>query len=100
VVGAAGVHVIPDDLAGIVDAIGRGAKGARGIVDGGVGTAAENEAVVAAVVAVGPDDLAHGVDAKCSGAYGGQGIIEGGVGVDWHDTASSGIVSLAERADR
>jgi hypothetical protein len=71
VVDEGGVEVIADDLAGIVDAVGRGATGARGVVEGGVRAAAEKEAVVAAAVSIRPGDLTRGVDAKCSGANGG-----------------------------
>ncbi len=56
--------------------------GGRGIVESGVGAAAEKEAVVAAAgaVAVIPDDLARGVDAPCKGAQGGRGSVECGEG--------------------
>jgi hypothetical protein len=49
-----------------------------------------------------PDDLARGVDALCKGAEsgGGQRIVERVEDIDWHDTGSSLIVSLAENVDR
>jgi hypothetical protein len=81
------IKVAPDDLAGVVDAIRKGAVGGRGIVERGVGAAAVEEAVCAAGVVVLPDDLARVVDAVCIGAAG-EGIVEGGVGIDWHDTGS------------
>jgi hypothetical protein len=85
VVVAAPVGVFPDDQAGVVDAGGKGTPGAKGIVEGGVGAAAVEEAVVAGgAVPVIPDDLARVVDAQRKGAgapgHAGQGIIEGGVG--------------------
>src|SRR5262249_39086858 len=89
------VVVKPDDLARVVDAAWSGASTSRaqGIVDGGVGAVAVEEAVVAAVVK--PDDLAHIVDAMCLAADGGQGIIDGGVGavaVEEAVTATGGVV--------
>jgi hypothetical protein len=84
---AAGVAVNPDDLAQIVDAQCKGAAGGRGrgIIEGGVGPVAIEEAVcVVACVGVLPDDLARRVDAKRLGVVVGRGIIEGGVGVDGH----------------
>ena len=49
---AAGVEVLPDDLACGVDAECLGAVGGQGIVEGGVGATAEEEAVDAAGVFV------------------------------------------------
>ena len=43
-----------------------------------------------------PDDLARGVDANCLSAVEGERIVKGGVRIDWHDTCSSVIVSLAK----
>src|SRR5262249_27574717 len=93
----AGVEVIPDDLARIVDAVGFGFIGGRGIVDSGVGATAFEEAVDAGAGPVLPDDLIRIIDAECEGRTAvGRRIVEVGVGVDWHDTGSSLIVSLAE----
>jgi acyl-coenzyme A thioesterase PaaI-like protein len=101
-VGAAGAPVNPDDLARGVNADRAGAADiGRGIVEGGVSAAAIEKAVGAAGVAIRPRDLARAVDAVCLGVAGaGQGIVEGGVGIDWHDTGSFVIVSLAGSIDR
>jgi hypothetical protein len=57
-VGAAGVGVIPDDLARVVDTERKSASGGRGIVEGGEGAPAVEEAVgVVTGVIVLPDDL-------------------------------------------
>jgi hypothetical protein len=62
---ATGAQVEPDDLARAVDALSKGAAGARGIVDGGVDAAAVKEAVnFTAAINVDPDDLARIVDAE------------------------------------
>jgi len=89
--GAAGVLVLPDDLAGVVDAEGLGAGGGQRIVDGGVGAAAQEKAVDADAAAgdVKADDLAVIVDAKRSGAVGGRRIVEGGI------SAVGGVVEEA-----
>src|SRR5262245_34563740 len=80
----AGIGIIADDLALIVDAkcLGAGDPGPQGIVEGGVGAAAVEEAVdVVAGIGIIADDLARGVDAPCLGGAGlGRGIVEGGVG--------------------
>ena len=62
--------VTSDDLARVVDAVGK-AVGSRGIVEGGVQAAAIEEAVRPAVVAnVPPNDLAGVIDAVCKGLSG------------------------------
>jgi hypothetical protein len=79
-----------DDLAQVVDAVGKcvAAISGVGIVEGGVSAAAIEEAMrVAGGIVVRPDHLARGVDASCKGAVGGQGIVEGRVGKDWHGVA-------------
>jgi hypothetical protein len=56
---------------------------------------------MAVVAGVKPDDLVRAIDAVClSGAGQGGGIVEGIEDIDWHDTGSSLIVSLAESVDR
>jgi hypothetical protein len=80
---AAGVGVIPNDLARIVDALYKGAEGTlfRGIVECRVSAAAFEKAVglIGAIVIV-PDDLARVVDARCNGAEGvRREVVEGGV---------------------
>ena len=69
---AAAVHVVADDVPGIVDprrGIGAlaGHRAGQRIVDRGVDAVGVEEAVVAARVVVGADDLAHIVDAKRTG---------------------------------
>src|SRR5262249_61087517 len=91
----------PADLAGAVDAGGKGAPGGQGKVEGGVSAAAKEEAMLAGGVLIGPDDLIRIIDAECLGsADKGQGIVEGVEDMDWHDTGSSLIVPLAESVDR
>src|SRR5262249_47907693 len=99
---ADGVEVIPDDLARGVDAVCHGVASGQGIVESDVSAAAFEEAVESERgVLVKAHDLAGVVDAKRLGvAAGGQRIVEGGVGIDWHDTGSSLIVSLAKKVDR
>jgi hypothetical protein len=47
---------------------------------------------------IGSDDLVHIVDPPGVGGAGqGGGIVEGVEDIDWHDTGSSVIVSLAEK---
>src|SRR5437867_3162076 len=76
--GAAGVNVIPDSLASIVDAPCTSADPRRNI-EGGVNTPAQEEAVfMAAGVGVFSDDLAIVVNAGCLGAEGAR-DVEGGV---------------------
>jgi hypothetical protein len=84
------------------DAPGHGNSDRRvGIVEGGKGVAAFEEAVGDGAALVLSDDLVRVVDAEClSCAGGGRGIVEGGEGIDWHDTDSSLIVSHAESVDR
>src|SRR5947207_14784342 len=79
---AAGVLVIPDDLARGVDAECNRVAGGRGIVESGVGAAAVKEAMdLDAGVPVPPDHLARVVDARQNSAVGpGQWIVESGVG--------------------
>ena len=89
---AAGVGVIPNDLARIVDAECRGALGGQGVVEGGIDAAAKEEPVGAGGVSVSADDLAHMVDAFCGGALGGHRIVESDVG-DCHDSGFPVIVS-------
>jgi hypothetical protein len=55
----AGVEVIPDGLTRIVDAVGYGFVGGRGIVDSGVGATAFEEALRARTDHLLPDDLVH-----------------------------------------
>src|SRR5262249_34720153 len=78
---ARAVIVAPDDLARGVDAACNGAGDARyghWIVEGEVGSAAQEEAVrVVARVSEKPDDLACIVDAKGLSAANAQGIVEG-----------------------
>ena len=63
-VGAAGVGVLPDDLAYSANGMCQRVAGVRrGIVEGGVSTAAQEEAVVSAVVVIVPYDLAPIIDA-------------------------------------
>jgi len=80
-VGAGGVLVSPDDLAGIIDAVGAGAAGGQGIVEGGVSAVARivDEAVagVAGIVVM-ADDLARRIDAVGKSAPGARRIVEGG----------------------
>src|SRR4249919_3301430 len=80
-----------DDLAQVVDAVGEGVAAiCVGIVEVGVGAAAQEEAVcVAASIVVRADHLARGVDAGCKGAVRGQGIIEG------DESAAVGVVEEA-----
>jgi hypothetical protein len=78
---AVAILVKPDDLACVVDAERRVSFGAQGMIEGSVGAAAVEDAVLGEVaVNVVPDDLACVVDALCKGAFGAQGIIERGVG--------------------
>src|SRR5262249_3481170 len=72
----AGVLVIPDNLAHVVDARRNSARKAsgQGGVEGGVSAAAVKEARGD----VSPDDLAHIVNPECNGAAG-QRTVEGGV---------------------
>ena len=88
-------EVVADDLSRGVDAGRNRELLCQGLVERGVGTAAQEEAVDATGVVVSPDDLARIVDPGCMGAVAaaGQRIVEGGVGIDWHDTRSSVIVS-------
>src|SRR5947207_15900187 len=75
----AGIEVIADDLAGIVDALGNGVARTQRIVEGGVGAGATRivgEGVVARGVAVIPDDETRGVDARYNSAAGAEGIVE------------------------
>src|SRR5437764_6731032 len=74
---AAGISIIPDDIARVVDAAKLGAKGPRGNIQRGEDFAAQQKAVLARGVAVGSDNLALVVDAACNGATGGRGIVEG-----------------------
>jgi hypothetical protein len=92
--------VLPDDLAQVVNAQCRREVGGKRIVDRSVRAPAVEEAVGAAKVTIEPDNLARTVDAPGTGTAEGQGIVEGGVGIDWHDSGSSVIVSLAENVVR
>ena len=77
---AAGITVLPDDLARVVDAVGNGASDRsrrQRIIESGVSPSVIEEAVVACVGAVIPDNLARRIDAGCKGAEGGQRIVEG-----------------------
>ena len=47
-----------------------------------------------------PGDLARGIDAPRMAGAGGYRVVEGSVDIDWHDTGSSVIVSLAENVAR
>src|SRR5262249_12698825 len=87
-------------LARVVDAKGSRAIGAQGVVKGGKGAPAVEEASVATRAYVPTDDLARVVDAVCKRAAGDQGIVEVGVGIHWHDPCSSVIVCLAESVDQ
>jgi hypothetical protein len=91
-----GVRVIPDDLAGAVDAVCKCAVGTGiGIVDGGENATAFEEAVEAAPALVDPDDLVRTIDPERLGGAGeGGGIVERVEDIDWHDTGSSVIVPL------
>src|SRR6516225_9594072 len=93
---AAGVGVIPDDLAQIVDAVGKGAVGAKGNVDGGVSAAAVKKAMPDAVgVTVSPDDLAGRVDGHRPGAPAArQGIVERDVHAAAIEEAVAGSVGV------
>ena len=75
---AAGVTIVSDDLAGIVDGKDPGAElGLHGIVDGDEIAASKDETVKEDVA--GPersDNLARVVDPKCVGALGGKGIVD------------------------
>jgi len=73
------ICVIPDDLAQIVNAVGLGEAGGRGIVEGGVNAAAKVEAVVV----VRAHDLVRVVDAVRNGVSGGKGIEERGVSAEF-----------------
>src|SRR5262249_14823327 len=65
--------IIPDDLAGGVDAASLSIEGqGQGIVDREVASAAQKEAVLAAAVVETSDDLARIVDAERLGAIRGQ----------------------------
>src|SRR5215831_8446917 len=69
------------------------------MVEGGVGAAAIEEAMVTAVEVI-SDDLAQIVDPGCDcavAAGGGRRIVQRCVGIDWHDTGSSVIVSRWHR---
>jgi hypothetical protein len=78
--GADPVLVVPDDLARVVDRLWSGETDGQRIVDGGVDTATQKEAVVAVSVSVTADDLAGAVDAESQGVvFGGQGIGKRGV---------------------
>ena len=89
-----GIVVIkPDDQTRGVDAVGLGAVGSQGIVEGRVGAVAIEKAVEFVVGGgVRPDDLAMVVDAECTRAVGDIGIVEGGVSIDRH------VVALLSRA--
>jgi hypothetical protein len=71
------------------------------IVEGGVGTAAVEEAVLTPqrAVAPDPDDLARAVDAVCKGAVGSQGVIKGGVGATAFEEAVEAGGVLIEADD-
>ena len=60
------VGVPPDNLTCVVDALCSGLGGSQGIVDGGVGATAEEEAVVNVATKELPYDLARVVDAEWS----------------------------------
>src|SRR5262245_39700799 len=95
------VHVIPDDLARVVDRKSLRFRGSQGIVQGGVCAAAQEVAMAAGDVVIVPDDLVRIIEADCLGGAGASGgIVEGVEGIDWHDTGSSVIVSLADSLDR
>src|SRR5690348_10095695 len=85
--------VIADDQPRVVDAPGGRALRRQRIVEGGVGAAAEEEAVGAASVLVQPGKLVKIIDAECLGGAGkGGGIVERGEAIDRHDMDSSLIV--------
>ena len=89
--------VIADDLARVVDADCNGAAGGQGIVEAWCRCRrCRGSRGVPLAFDVLPDDLARVVDANCLGAVEAEGIVEGGVRIDWHDTGSSVIVSLAK----
>src|SRR5262249_51570637 len=89
-----------DDLARVVDAKCAGGPGGQGIIDDGKRATAEQKAVDgAAGFNVLPGDLARVVDAKRLGGKD-QGNVKSAIAIDWHDTGSSVIVSLAESLDR
>jgi hypothetical protein len=69
-VGAGGVGELADDLACVVDA-GCNRIRTRGIVEGEIGAADQQEAVGAMGVGVPPDDLPEVIDAECLGVAGG-----------------------------
>ena len=77
---ALGISVVPDDLPCGVDAMCSRAADAQGIVEGGEGAPAVEEAVAGTAIRVTPEDLARVVDAVGK-AVGSQGIVEGGVAV-------------------
>ena len=83
---ATGVSVLPDDLTCVVDAF-RFSLGAAGVVERGVGTSAQEKAVVVAAGIVRTDDLARVVDAVRKGVCVGRRIIEGEIG-DREDAGS------------
>ena len=85
VVIVAAVHVIPDDLARGIDALGGGAIRGQRIVKRGVDAAAVKEAAANVAVAaeqVIPDDLTRVVDAQGTCAV--RAIAERGVGIGCH----------------
>ena len=93
--------VVANDLAHIVDARCTRDVARRGIVEGGVGAAAEQEAVhVADAVGVAPGDLAGVVDAECSGGpRKGHGIVEGGVAAAAEEEAVKAAAVLVRPHD-
>ena len=83
---AAAVHVVPPDLARVVDGLGRSYGAARETEDG-VAAAVVEEAVGLAETAVGvvrPYDLACGVDGGGRGGSAARGV-EGDVGIGFRD---------------
>jgi hypothetical protein len=79
--GATGVDIIPDDLAHVVDARGKGVPSGQRIVECGESAVVRvvDEAVSDKVVfVIESDDLARVIDTCCKGGYA-QGIVDGRV---------------------
>jgi hypothetical protein len=95
---AMGILVSADDLTKIVDAVGLGVAGARGIVEPGIRDTVKEEAVEI----VRPDDLAQVVDAVGNGVGGGRGIEERGINPDFgvEDEADWAIATPDTRVNR
>jgi hypothetical protein len=88
---------VPDDIAFIVDAAGRGEQGGVWIIDAGENTPAEQKAMGVAR----PDDLARVVNAKRSGARGGAVFGQGsdgreGAAAQQEAMGANGIVELTD----